>query len=392
MRHLFSIVLLLFVLSIPLVAQDTPTITENLTEDCVSEYDETVDYFPDQVEVEYAEKFSVEYFDNHKVLTVVTPWEEEVRYVLVQCGTPVPQDIENATVIEVPVQSVVTTSTTFLPHIVDQNVVERVVGIDNLSFTNLPEVLERIEAGDIAEVYADFAPNREVLIELDPELIIMQDFAPDGASAQLREDGLTTALNYDFTDITPLGQVEWGKYIALFFNTEAVANENFETVVSEYQTLTALTEDVEDRPTVMASEPFQGSWFVPGGNSYSAQILEDAGADYLWSENEASGGFEVEFETVLDVASEADYWVNVNWTTLDAALEATPTFDAFAPVQDQTVYAYNNAVGTNGGNLYFEEGAANPHLVLADLITIFHPDLLPEHELIYYRQVPQTDE
>lgn len=392
MRHLFSIVVLFFVLSIPLMAQDTTTITENSTEDCVSEYDETVNYFPDQVEVEYAEKFSVEYFDNYKVLTVVTPWEEEVSYLLVQCGTPAPDDIEAATVIEVPVQSVVTTSTTFLPHIVDQNVVERLVGIDNLSFTSLPEVLERIEAGEIAEVYADFAPNREVLIELDPELIIMQDFAPDGASAQLREDGLTTALNYDFTDITPLGQAEWGKYIALFFNTEAVANENFETVLNEYQALTALTEDVEDRPTVMASEPFQGSWFVPGGNSYSAQILEDAGADYLWSENEASGGFEVEFETVLDVAGEADYWVNVNWTTLDAALEATPTFDAFAPVQDQTVYAYNNAIGPNGGNLYFEEGAANPHLVLADLIAIFHPDLLPEHEMIYYRQVPQTDE
>jgi len=29
----------------------------------------------------------------------------------------------------------------------------------------------------------------------------------------------------------------------------------------------------------------------------------------------------------------------------------------------------------------------NPHLVLADLIKIFHPELLPDHELYFYQQL-----
>ena len=47
---------------------------------------------------------------------------------------------------------------------------------------------------------------------------------------------------------------------------------------------------------------------------------------------------------------------------------------------------FNNNRRTNGigGNDYWESGITNPHLVLADLIKIFHPDLLPDHDLYYY--------
>jgi iron complex transport system substrate-binding protein len=40
-----------------------------------------------------------------------------------------------------------------------------------------------------------------------------------------------------------------------------------------------------------------------------------------------------------------------------------------------------------GANDYWESGSVNPHLILADLITIFHPDLLPGHQLVYYKQL-----
>ena len=40
-----------------------------------------------------------------------------------------------------------------------------------------------------------------------------------------------------------------------------------------------------------------------------------------------------------------------------------------------------------GGNDYYETAAADPDVVLADLIKILHPDLLPDHTLVYYRQL-----
>ena len=40
-----------------------------------------------------------------------------------------------------------------------------------------------------------------------------------------------------------------------------------------------------------------------------------------------------------------------------------------------------------GGNDYWESGAVSPHLILADLVKIFHPQLLPDHELVYYQKL-----
>src|SRR5687768_13570444 len=61
--------LLIFTLTSLTFAQDTT----NLTQECVSDYDPKVDYFPEKAEIEYAEGFSVEYFNNYKVVTVSAP-------------------------------------------------------------------------------------------------------------------------------------------------------------------------------------------------------------------------------------------------------------------------------------------------------------------------------
>ncbi|MFT5970318.1 MAG: iron complex transport system substrate-binding protein, partial [Flavobacteriales bacterium] len=40
-----------------------------------------------------------------------------------------------------------------------------------------------------------------------------------------------------------------------------------------------------------------------------------------------------------------------------------------------------------GGNDYWESGMAQPDLLLKDMISIFHPEVLPNHELIYYQRL-----
>jgi iron complex transport system substrate-binding protein len=67
-----------------------------------------------------------------------------------------------------------------------------------------------------------------------------------------------------------------------------------------------------------------------------------------------------------------------------AADERFATFDA---VQSGEVYNNNRRLTEQGGNDYWESGVNNPHLILADLIAIFHPELLPDHELYYYQQL-----
>lgn len=43
-------------------------------------------------------------------------------------------------------------------------------------------------------------------------------------------------------------------------------------------------------------------WYVPGGRSYAAKFIEDAGGKYLWSDNPKTGSIELSFESVLEKA------------------------------------------------------------------------------------------
>ncbi|MCB9460671.1 MAG: ABC transporter substrate-binding protein [Anaerolineaceae bacterium] len=381
------IALLLSALVFASQAQDA-----NLTDSCVEDYEATVDYFPDKVTVDYAENFDVEYFNNYKVVTML-PWpgaEEALQYVLVQCGTPAPEGYDEAATFEVPVNSMVAMSTSMLPHLDEQGLLDYLVAVDTTLFTSNENVLDLVARGDVAEIGGGGSGgeiNFELLVSLEPDLVMAQEFYAGGTTlSQLQEAGIPSALNADYADTSPLGQAEWGKYIALFFNTEAQANELFDGVVERYEELATLAADVEERPTVITASPFSGTWYMPGADSTIAQLLADAGADFLWAD-EPGTSVPLDIEVVVEVGADAEFWVNANqfWGTTADMLADESRFADFTAVIDGNVWNNNLRMNANGGSDYFESGAAHPDLILADLIAIFHPDLLPDHEFTYYQ-------
>jgi iron complex transport system substrate-binding protein len=386
--------LLLVILAVlfPLVSAAQET---NLTDGCVENYDPNQDYFPDKVEVEYAAGFEVEYFNNYRVLRVLSPWAgaaEPFEYVLVQCGTPAPEGYDDAQIIETPIDTLVSLSTTYLPHLIELGELDSLLGVDSDSyiFTTTPEVIELINQEKLANVGLGANINLEIMLDLNPDLVIAYALGlPEyDAHPLLLDSGIHVALNAEYLENTPLGQAEWIKFTALFFNKEALGNEYFNTLVAKYETLTALTEAVESRPTVFAGVPFDGSWYVPGGQSYVAQLFDDAGADYLWKDEESAGGVQMDFEVVLEKAQNADFWLNVGfWSSLDDGLAEDERYAEFSAFQNGQVYNNNARQSESGGSDYYESAVIHPDVLLADLIHIFHPDLLPDHTLYYYQKL-----
>lgn len=390
--------LVLLIVVLILALGFTPALAASNPTECVSAYDANLDYFPAKVTAQVAEGFSVEYFNHYKVVTVQTPWPEAeapLTYLLVQCGTPVPDDVAADAVIEVPVQRVISMSTSFLPHLDAQGVLDRIAAIDTVLYTSNPAVQTAVEDGSVLQIGgggSGQAVNVEQVIDLEPDLILTQRFfAGDADYPALQEAGLPTVLNADFLDTSPLGVAEWGKFLSLFFNTEALAETQFAEVKGRYDALQQQTESLTGRPTVFAGTPYDGTWYMPGGRSYLAQLLADAGADYLWADDESMGSLFLDFETVFDRAAEADFWVNVNpyWASLADAEAEEPRYAGFAAFQNDQVYSNNARLNANGGSDYFETGYANPDLILADLVRIFHPDVLPDHELYFYKRITQ---
>ena len=367
--------------------------TSNLTDGCVENFDASVDYFPEKTAVTHADGFTVEYFNNYKVVTVAAPWlgaEDAATYLLVQCGTPAPEGFDDAVTIEVPISSFVSMSTTYLPYLDAFGKLDTLVGVDFGSFAYNPTVQEMFAAGELVELGSGATVNVEAALELEPDVIMTSasGSADFDTHPKLEEVGLPVVLNADYLDVTPLGRAEWGKFIAAFYNEETQAEALFNDVVTEYEALLALTADVSERPTVFANTPFEGTWYMPGGQSYTAQFFAAAGADYLWSDDESTSTLFLDFESVFDRAAAGDYWLNLGFVSTLADLEASDErFADFAAFQNGSVYNYDLRSNEFGGNDFFESAAANPQLVLADLIKIFHPDLLPDYELVYYRLV-----
>jgi iron complex transport system substrate-binding protein len=160
----------------------------------------------------------------------------------------------------------------------------------------------------------------------------------------------------------PLGRAEWIKFIALFFNREADATAIFDGIVDEYTALTELAAGAETRPTVFTDSAYEGTWYMAGGDSYTAHLLADAGADYIYKDDESTASLYLDFETVLDDAAGADFWVNANgfWFSPEDALASDERYAEFAAFQNQQVYLNNQRMNAFGGIDYYESGVASP--------------------------------
>lgn len=363
----------------------------NLTEGCIDSYAEGVDYFPDKVAVEYAQSFTVEYHESYKLVTVLTPWpgaEQPFQYVLVQCGTPAPDGYPDATIVTVPATRTVMMSTAYLTNLDDLGMLDRLVGLDAFAYTNNPTVRQMIDEGGLTEIApTGMEVNVEQTLDLEPDLIMaFSSGMPEyDLHPVLIEAGLPVVINGDWTEGTPLARAEYVKFMSLFFNAEARANDVFNEVVTEYNAAVELAASVTEKPVVMSGLPYEGTWNTPGGMSYTAQMFRDAGGDYVFADDPSVGTIFLDFEAVFEQAHDADLWVNVSGHEALADLLATdPRFGEFRPFQEGRVWA-DDGHSTSMGTELYETGVAHPHLVLLDLIKIFHPDLLPDHELYYYR-------
>lgn len=394
-------ILLLTVCVATTAAQDAPpdTVVSNFTTGCVTDYDPTVDYFPDKASITDAENFAVTYFNHYKVVTVTDAFDaaEPFTYVLVQCGTPVPDSADFPTgtqFIEVPAGDFIAMSTTQLPHLIELDLLDHLVGLSSFQYVNSAEVRALIDSGKLIEIGEGAEVNVELVLEAEPDIVMTFGYDPaSDAHPVLMEAGIFTALNAEWREATPLGRAEWIKYTALFYNAEARAEAIYMGIVTAYDEARQLAASVPEaeRPVVLWNtfSSYTEAWSIPGADTYVGRLIADAGGIVALAEEAPGDTARVGFEVVYAGAQDADLWVTnaLGIMTLDALLAEDSRYADFAAVQNGVVWNNNLDVNENGGNNYWQLGVTNPHLILQDLVAIFHPDLLPDHQLHFYRRL-----
>ena len=110
----------------------------------------------------------------------------------------------------------------------------------------------------------------------------------------------------------------------------------------------------------------------------------------MLSDDRSSESLPRALEAVMDRADEIEIWIGVSdATSVSELLRDEPRLAALRAVQQRQVWATDAARGPTGYNPYWEHRLPYPDRMLADLIRILHPDRLPDHELRYFRRLPE---
>ncbi|MFZ5941912.1 MAG: ABC transporter substrate-binding protein [Bacteroidota bacterium] len=343
----------------------------------------------------YAGGFSMAELENYRILKVNRPWQNNedrrvLTYILADDPMLVPDSLRVFPVIRTPVSKVIALSSGNVAMIsaLDESASLQAVSGSGFIYDSL--IRKRIVNGEIADVGYDQQLNYELIVDLDPDVLFLYGVDPSVETTvrKLQELGITAVICSDYLESDPLGKSEWIRFLAAFYNKGAMADSLFGTIAARYNRVKDLVQNLEEKPKVLSGLPWKDTWYVPGGRSFAARFIEDAGGEYLWKETESMEALPLNLEAVYARALAADIWINTGDAGSLAAVAAYDERFSDIPVF-RSGDLYNNNLRTNsfGGNDYWESGVMHPDLILADLAEIFHPGMVEGHRWTYYKKL-----
>jgi iron complex transport system substrate-binding protein len=283
----------------------------------------------------------------------------------------------------------VATSTTHIPSLEMLGVENTLVGFPHTDYISSDKVRSRIEAGKVKELGNNHDLNTEVLLDLQPDVIIGYGIDNQNATLDnLQKSGLKLLLNGDWNEETPLGKAEWIKFFGALYGKQKQANEIFSKIEKDYLNTVKIAKNAKVKPTVLAGDMFEDRWYLPKGTSWGSILLKEANGNYLWKETSGTGSLSLSFETVYFKAKDADFWITSGqFSTLSEMTNSNPHYAKFKAFKNKNVYSFSGKKGKTGGILYYELAPNRPDIVLKDIVKILHPELLPSYTPFFFEKL-----
>ncbi len=340
----------------------------------------------------YATGFSISGKEGREsvMIRVSNPWQgaDSVvqRLLIVRGGEDVPEGFDGQ-VLRGEARRIVAMSSTHVAMLDALGATDRVVAVSGPDYFTNPRIRARRDS--LADAGYEGNVNFEAIIASSPDLVLL--YGVNGASSmerKLNTLGIPYVYIGDYLEQSPLGKAEWMVALGEITGLGSKGTDTFSRIADRYEALRKEVEaDAAERPKVMLNVPYGDSWFMPSASSYMAQLIKDAGGDYVYRKDTGNSSRPIGMEEAYLLASEADVWLNLDRTASAAELKARwPRFADTGAVRSGRLYNNTLRVNDAGGNDFFESGIVNPDIILRDLIGIFHP-ALSDGNLYYYRQL-----
>ena len=339
--------------------------------------------------MEYAGRIQIDSSEHYILVRVQNPWDTARilhTYVLVGRETELPEGLPEGTLVRTPVEKALVYSSVHCGLLSELGAIDRIGGICDLKYIEIPEIQNRCASGRMVDAGNTMNPDIEKIIDFHPDAILLSPFENSGGYGRIEKLGIPVIECADYMETSPLGRSEWMRFFGLLFGKRRQADSLFTAVRADYLQLCDLVKSVNQRPTVISELKSGSAWYVPGGKSTTGRLYQDAGATYVWAEDEHSGSIPLSFETVFDRGQDADFWLfkynRQQDKTLTELKSDYASYAGFRAFQTGQVY------GCNSGQVpFYTETPFHPERLLEDLIRIFHPGVLPAGECRYFKRL-----
>ena len=275
-------------------------------------------------------------------------------------------------------------STTHLAYIHALGLTERVVGVAGLAQVKDPSLANVLSGNSTKDIGTADGLDRETLIHLAPEALLDQPFGKSDAAEPL--SSIPSIMIAEYLEPHPLGRAEWIRFFGVLFGIAPKADSLFAAIEGRYTTARDRVDAQVAPTTVFFGSNWQGTWWVPGGKSYMAQLIGDAGGVLQFSDPESVENSAVDLETLLHRGEILDHWGMVvaenGPVTADVLCAGEQRLQRIRPFNDHGLFAANSAHVD-----IFGKALVEPDVVLMDLIKVFHPVIAEDREAVYFEVV-----
>lgn len=337
------------------------------------------------VPVTYAQGFRLAEGDGYRRIDIVNPWDTTTllhTYILIDETDTVPSLLPKGDIIRTPLRNSLVFSSVHCSLLDELKCLDAIGGICDNRYIYIDELQQRLAQGALVDAGNSTAPNIEQIIALNPDAILLSPFE-NVRQERLENTRIPIIECADYMETTPIGRAEWIRIFGWLYGCSHRADSLFNAVKDNYLATCRQLSDVAHKPKVITERRTGQVWYMPGGDSYMATLLHDAGAYYPWSDNDKTGSIPLSFENVFEKGGDADYWIIKYHATEDITYRSLK--EEYAPHARFKAFEQEQVYGCNTRYYrYYEETPFHPERLLKDLAAIFHPSLFEGHIPYYY--------
>lgn len=336
-----------------------------------------------------AKLISIIHADGYTQVDIKDPWKPGRTlhtYILLPHNGVINGKLPEGTVIKTPVKNVLVYSSVHSSILRELGAGDVVKGVCDSQYFNDSTISAGLNDGSIIDCGNSMQPTVEKVIQMRPDAILLSPYQ-DATYGQITKLNVPIVECADYMEYTPLGRAEWIKFYGELVGKASLADSIYKKVVADYN---AVKETVKGEnlklPVVLTENVISGIWNVPGGQSYMAQFIKDAGGDYPWADDKHTGSLTLDFNQVLEKAQKADFWLlkSPDINTLDDLKGSYSLNDKFEAFKKGNVYVCD----TNTSH-FFDRFPFHPEVLLQEYFKIFHPEVETDYELQFFKKLDE---